>query len=65
MSTKTYSNENTVSLWANTSKGGKEYLKGKVYVGNVAYDIVLFPNENVTSESQPVFRGSIELPKAK
>ncbi|MGL5713807.1 MAG: hypothetical protein ACRCX2_12365 [Paraclostridium sp.] len=64
MANKTYSNENTVSLWANTSQGGKDYLKGKVYVGNVAYDIILFPND-ATSESQPVYRGKIELPKAK
>lgn len=64
MTNKTYDNSNTVSLWAQTSQGGKEYLKGTVYVGNVPYEIVLFPNDP-TSEKQPVYRGKIEMKEAK
>lgn len=60
MANKTYDNSNSVSLWAHTSQGGKEYLKGTLFVGNVAHEIVLFPNE-ATSETQPVYRGKIEL----
>lgn len=60
MANKTYDNSNSVSLWAHTSQGGKEYLKGTVFVDKVPYEIVLFPND-ATSETQPVFRGKIGL----
>ncbi|MGL5803166.1 MAG: hypothetical protein ACRCX7_11330 [Cetobacterium sp.] len=64
MSTKTYSNENTVALWEKTAKSGNTYLSGTVYVGNVPYRITLFANE-ATSETHPVYKGKIEIPDAK
>lgn len=62
---KKYSNENTVAVWSKVSKSGSEYLKGTIYVGDVPYDIVLFPVENPTSENSPAFRGQIELKEKK
>lgn len=61
MATKQFDNSNTVSVWNKVAKSGLEYLSGVVYVGNVAYDLTLFPNDKATSEAHPTFRGKIEL----
>ena len=62
---KQYSNENTVSVWQKESKTGKHYFSGVVYVGNVPYTITLFENDNRTNDTQPIFRGMIELREDK
>lgn len=64
MAEKKYNNDGKVSVWEKTSKAGKLYYSGVAYIGNVAYNITLFENER-TSETQPMFNGSIELRESK
>jgi hypothetical protein len=61
---KAYDNSDTVSVWEKVSAKGNTYFSGVVYVGNVAYDLTLFPKE-ATSEKSPVMTGKISMREAK